>query len=73
MLSAARHSEPSRAGVLILRVWVEGSGGDQQLRIRMVGRPDLRRDTQDTATASTIEATLAYVRDWLEHFAISAL
>jgi hypothetical protein len=73
MLSAARHSESSRAGVLILRVWVEGSASDQQLRIRMVGRPDLERDAQDTASASTIEATLAYVRDWLEHFAISAL
>ncbi len=73
MLSAARHGEPSRAGVLILRVWVEGSGGDQQLRIRMVGRPDLERDAQDTGSASTIEATLAYVRDWLELFAISAL
>jgi hypothetical protein len=72
MLSAARRSEPSRAGVLILRVWVEGSGGDQQLRIRMVGRPDLERDAQDTASASTIEATLAYVRNWLELFAISA-
>ena len=43
MLSAARHIEPGRAGVLILRVWVEGSGDDQQLRIRMVGRPDLGR------------------------------
>lgn len=73
MLSAARHIEPSRAGVLILRVWVEGSGSDQQLRIRMVGRPDLGRDNQDTAAASTIEATLAYVRDWLELFASSAL
>jgi hypothetical protein len=73
MLSAARHIEPTRAGVLILRVWVEGSGGDQQLRIRMVGRPDLGRDAQDTASASTVEATLAYVRDWLELFAISAL
>ena len=72
MLSAARHSESSRAGVLILRVWVEGSGSDQQLRIRIVGRPDLERDAQDTASASTIEATLAYVRDWLELFATSA-
>jgi hypothetical protein len=71
MLSASRHSEPSRAGVLILRIWVEGSSGDQQLRIRMVGRPDLERDAQDTASATTIEATLAYVRHWLELFAIS--
>lgn len=73
MLSAARHSEPSRAGVLILRVWVEGSGSDRQLRIRMVGQLDLERDAQDTASASTIDATLAYVRDWLELFASSAL
>jgi hypothetical protein len=72
MLSATRHSEPSRAGVLILRVWMEGSGGDQQLRIRMVGRPDLERDAKDTASASTIEETLAYVRGWLERFASSA-
>ena len=73
MFSAPRPREPERAGVLILRVWVEGSGGDQQLRIRIVGRPDLERDAQDTASASTIEATLAYVREWLELFAISAL
>jgi hypothetical protein len=52
---------------------VEDRDGDRQLRIRMVGRPDLGRDTQDTASASTIEAMVAYVRDWLELFAISAL
>ena len=39
----------------------------------MVGRPNLERDAQDTASASTIEATLAYIREWLELFAISAL
>lgn len=72
MPSAARHSEPSRVGVLILRVWMEGSGADPQLRIRMVGRLDLECDAQETATASTIETALAYVRDWLASFAISA-
>ena len=71
MLSAARHSEPGRAGALILRVWLEGSGADPRLRVRMIGRPDLDRDTQDTASASTIEETLAYVRDWLERFTVS--
>jgi hypothetical protein len=72
MLSASRHSEPGRAGVLILRVWLEGSGADRRLRVRMVGRLDLDREAQDTASASTIDETLAYVRDWLERFARSA-
>ena len=35
----------------------------------MVGRPDLDREVQDTASASTTEETVAYVRAWLERFA----
>jgi hypothetical protein len=66
MLSAVRHSEPGRAGVLILRVWVEASGA---LRIRLVGRTDLETGDLDTASASTPEEALAYVRAWLERFA----
>jgi hypothetical protein len=73
MLSAGRYSEAEVTGVLILRVWVEGSSGDPQLRIRMVGRQDLTRTAQETGSASTIEETLAYIRDWLERFAVSSL
>ena len=54
-----------------MRVWLEGSSGDPQLRVRMLGQPDLDRHSQDTGSASTIEETLAYVRDWLERFTIS--
>jgi hypothetical protein len=71
MPSTARDRDPGRAGALILRIWLEGSGDDPQLRIRMIGRLDLDRDVQDTASASTIEQTLAYVRDWLERFVSS--
>ncbi len=71
MLSAERHGEPGVTGVLILRVWLEDSSGDPQLRIRMTGRQDLAQNAEDTASASTIEETLAYVRDWLERFAMS--
>lgn len=71
MLSAARHGEPGRAGALILRVWLEGGGADPQLRVRMIGRRDVDRDAQDTASASTVEEAVAYVRDWLERFLIS--
>ena len=68
MLSAARPGGPDRAGVLILRVWLEDGGA---LRVRIVGRPDLAADDLDTAAASTTEETLAYVRAWLERFAVS--
>lgn len=71
MLSAWRHSGHERAGALILRVWLEGGSGAPQLRVRMLGQPDLDRDGRDTGSASTIEETLAYVRDWLERFAAS--
>jgi hypothetical protein len=54
-----------------MRVWLEGSSADPQLRVRMIGRPDLDWDAQDTRSASTIEETVAYVRDWLERFTIS--
>ena len=72
MPSTARHRDPGRAGALILRIWLEGSSDDPQLRVRMISRLDLDRDVQDTASASTIEQTLAYVRDWLERFVSSA-
>jgi hypothetical protein len=71
MLSARRHSDQGKAGVLILRVWFEDSGADPQLRIRMIGRADLDRNDQDSKSASTTEEALAYVRDWLEGFASS--
>jgi hypothetical protein len=71
MLSARRHSDPGPAGALILRVWLEGSSSDPQLRVRMIGRPDLGWDAQDTGSAATIEETLAYIRDWLERFTVS--
>ena len=71
MLSGRRHNDPGRDGALILRVWLEGSTDDPQLRVRMIGRLDLSSDVQDTGSASTIEETLAYVRDWLDHFSVS--
>jgi hypothetical protein len=72
MLSARRHSDQGKAGVLILRVWLEDSRADPQLRIRMIGRADLDQSAQDSKSASTTEEALAYVRDWLDAFASSA-
>jgi hypothetical protein len=71
MLSARQHGDQGKVGVLILRVWLEGSGADQRLRIRMISRADLDQSAQESESASTTEETLAYVRDWLEAFARS--
>lgn len=70
MLSGRRRDVRGRAGVLILRVWLEDRD-DPELRVRMVGRPDLEGEDVDTSAAATVEETLAYVRDWLERFAAS--
>lgn len=72
MLGTERHTQPGVAGVLIIRVWQEGSSANPQPRVRVVGQQDLARNGQETATASTIEDTLGYVGDWLQRFAASS-
>jgi hypothetical protein len=70
MLNAPWPGDPGRAGVLIMRVWLEDSGAGPRFRVRMIGRLDLDRDAQDNASALTVEEAVAYVRDWLERFAL---
>lgn len=69
MLGTERHNQPEATGVLIIRVWQEGSRSNPQLRVRIVGQQSLARKGQDTVTAATIEDTLAYICDWLQRFA----
>jgi hypothetical protein len=69
MVSVRPHGGQEKAGVLIVRVWLEGSHGDPRLRIRIIGRADLDRYGQETRSASSVDEALAYVRDWLEAFA----
>jgi hypothetical protein len=64
--------EPEKAGVLVLRAWLEGTPGHPQLRVRLVSRDDVTRDVEDTAASSTVEDALAFVRDWLTRFLASA-
>jgi hypothetical protein len=68
VLSTGRQGEPGRTGVLLIRVWLEGGRCEPQLRIRIVSRHDLAADANATASASTIDEALVYVRDWLERF-----
>jgi hypothetical protein len=71
VLSTGRQSEPDRTGVILIRVWLEGGCGEPQLRIRIVSRRNLAADAHATASASTIEEALVYIRDWLERFPVS--
>jgi hypothetical protein len=68
MLGTERRNPPEATGVLIIRVWKEGSTANPQLRVRMVGHQGPGWNGQDTVTASTIEDTLTYVGDWLQCF-----
>ena len=56
---------------MLIRVWLEGGGGEPQLRIRIVSRRDLAGDADATASAATIEEALVYIRGWLERFPVS--
>jgi hypothetical protein len=71
VLNTGRQSKPGRTGALLIRVWLEGGCREPQLRIRIVSRRDLAGDADATASASTIEEALVYVRDWLERFTLS--
>jgi hypothetical protein len=64
--------DPYRIGVLVLRAWLEGTARDPKLRVRLVSRDDVAREAEDTASASTIEDALAYVRDWLARLSATA-
>jgi hypothetical protein len=71
VLKAGGQGEPGQTGALLLRVWLEGDSCDPRLRIRIISRQDMTGDTEDVASASTIEEALAHVRDWLERFVMS--
>lgn len=65
-------SEPTTAGALVLRAWLEGPPGQPQLRVRLIGWADVTSDAEETAAAATMEDALGYVRDWLTRFLSAA-
>ena len=56
-----------RAGVLIIRVWIE-PGADDQLRARLTESRDLASRDQTTHAAGTVEEIVERVRSWAEDF-----
>ena len=59
-----------RAGVLVLRVWVEDSGAG--LRARITEISDLESGEETSRVAASLDEIVAIVREWVEQFASAA-
>jgi hypothetical protein len=63
-------AEPERAGILIVRAWVEE--GEDDVRARIIYSLDASSDEQVTRSAAGVGAVEAIVRDWLNLLVDSA-
>jgi hypothetical protein len=59
--------ERERAGVMIVRIWVE-QGNEGRLRARLTESSDLASRQQTTHSAATVDEIVALVRGWAETF-----
>ena len=60
---------PRRVGVLVIRVWFEGSP-EAQLRARITRTLDVTNETEEVTATSSVEEVQATVRQWLNDFAV---
>jgi hypothetical protein len=60
-----------RTGVLVIRVWVEAAA-DGQIRARVTEARDLDSGEWTSAGASSVDAIVARVQEWLGDFAEGA-
>jgi hypothetical protein len=62
--------EPDRSAALLIRVWLEGSGGTEVLRARLTSIDTTGAESDDAnptvALASTVSGVMDAVRDWLD-------
>jgi hypothetical protein len=63
-------AEPERAGILIVRAWVEE--GEHDVRARIIYSLDASSDEQVTRSAAGIGSIEAIVREWLNLLVDSA-
>jgi hypothetical protein len=59
-------ARPQRAGVLVVRVWMEA--GSQQPRVRVVAKVDVDGGRELTYAASSVDEICARIRDWMAEF-----
>jgi 5-carboxymethyl-2-hydroxymuconate isomerase len=59
-------ASPERAGLLVVRVWLEADS--RQPRARIISRIDVADGREITRTASSVDEVCALVRDWMTEF-----
>ena len=69
MLGEMTAVEADRAGVMIVRIWIE-SAHEQGLRARLTESSDLASREQVTHAAGSIEEIVDIVRTWAERFSV---
>ena len=57
----------SRTGVVVLRVWIEGSR-PEDLMVRITATADVERGGQETAVVRSPSVAADWIRDWLGLF-----
>lgn len=59
-------SSTDRVGVMVVRIWIEGSGNG--LRARLTQTVDITAREERSHTAVTVEGILAGVTEWIDAF-----
>lgn len=63
-------TDSGRTGVMVVRIWIEGSDGS--LRARLTETLDIATHEDTARAASTLEEIVEIVRTWVEAFLNSA-
>jgi hypothetical protein len=66
-MAAMTTPRPGRTGVLIIRLWVEDSRG-QNVRARIIQSMDITAEEPVATSASTVEDIVRKVREWMDAF-----
>jgi|tagenome__1003787_1003787.scaffolds.fasta_scaffold9462246_1 hypothetical protein len=61
---------PDRTGVLVLRIWTEGSRDNLRLRITMVD--EVSGGDEEQRVVASVDDAVGTVREWLERWTDSA-
>jgi len=69
MLAQMTAAEADRAGVMIVRIWIEGAH-EQGLRARLTESSDLASREQVTRAAASVDEIVDIVRTWAERFSV---
>jgi hypothetical protein len=66
IIRAMNSPGPERAGVLVIRVWLEA--GSERPRVRIIARVNVTEGRETTHAASSVDEVCALVRDWMTEF-----